>query len=65
VTWVLGVVVVVVIGAAVVWIFVARGAGPFVGLSRQPGAEGKITTSRSRTDFQDDLRKPRNENELL
>jgi hypothetical protein len=57
--------VVVVIGAAVVWIFVARGAGPFVGLSEQPGAEGKITTSRSRSDLQDDLRKPRNENELL
>jgi hypothetical protein len=57
--------VVVVIGAAIVWIFVARGAGPFVGLSKQPGAERKITTSRSRTDFHDDLRKPRNENELL
>jgi hypothetical protein len=34
VTWVLGVVVVVVIGAAIVWISVARGAGPFVGLSK-------------------------------
>jgi hypothetical protein len=39
--------------------------GPFLGLSKAPGSDGKLTTSRGRTDFQDDLRKPRDENELL
>ena len=37
---------------------------PFLSLSKV-GSRGKLTTSRRRTDFQDDLRKPRNENELL
>jgi hypothetical protein len=29
------------------------------------GSSGKITTTRGRADFQGDLRRPRNENELL
>jgi hypothetical protein len=63
--WILAVVVVVVIGACIAAILLAGGEqGPFLGLSKL-GATGKITTSRRRTDFLDDLRKPPNENELL
>jgi hypothetical protein len=63
--WILAVVVVVVIGACIAAIFLAGGEqGPFLGLSKLGGA-GKITTSRGRTDFHDDLRRPPNENELL
>jgi hypothetical protein len=63
--WWIGVIVVVVIGAAIAAIFLGGGEkGPFVSLSRL-GAAGRITTTRGRTDFQDDLRKPPNENELL
>ena len=38
--------------------------GPFLGLSKL-GSRNRITTTRGQTDFQGDLRKPRNENELL
>jgi len=38
--------------------------GPFLSLSKL-GSAGEVTTSRGPTDFHDDLRKPRNENELL
>jgi hypothetical protein len=64
--WILGVVILVVIGAAVSAIFLGGGErGPFLGLSKAPGSDGKVTTSRRRTDFQGDLRRPPNENELL
>jgi hypothetical protein len=63
--WIVGVVIIVVIAACVAAIFLGGGEqGPFVSLSKL-GSTGKITTTRGRTDFQDDLRKPRNENELL
>lgn len=62
--WIFGVIVVVVIGACIVAIFLGGGQGPFVARSKY-GSTGKITTSRGRTDFHDDLRKPPNENELL
>jgi hypothetical protein len=63
--WILGVVVVVVIAACVAAIFLGGGEqGPFVSLSKL-GSSGKITTSRGRADFQANLRKPPNENELL
>jgi hypothetical protein len=64
--WIIGVVVIVVIAACVLAIFLGGGerGGPFVSLSK-PGSRGKITTGRGRTDFQDHLRKPPNENELL
>jgi hypothetical protein len=63
--WILGVVVVVVVAACVGAIFLGGGEqGPFLGLSKL-GSQGKVTSSRGRTDFQDNLRKPRNENELL
>jgi hypothetical protein len=63
--WIIGVVVIVVIGACVAAIFLGGGdKGPFLSISKL-GSTGKITTSRGRTDFQGDLRKPPNENELL
>jgi hypothetical protein len=63
--WIVGVVVVVVIAACVAAIFLAGGdQGPLLSLSKF-GSTGKITSSRGRTDFHDDLRKPPNENELL
>jgi hypothetical protein len=63
--WLIGVAVIVVIAAAVAAIFLAGGEkGPFLSISKL-GSSGKITTSRGRTDFHDDLRKPPNENELL
>ena len=62
--WWIGVIVIVVIGVAVAAIFLGGENGPFVALSRF-GSTGRITTSRRRTDFHDDLRKPPNENELL
>jgi hypothetical protein len=66
VMWIIGVVVVVVIGAAVAAIFLGGGErGPFLGISKAPGSDGKLTTSRGRTDFQGNLRKPPDENELL
>lgn len=64
--WIIGVVIIVVIGAAVAAIFLGGGEqGPFLSISRGPGTEGKVTSSRGRTDYQDGLRKPPNENELL
>jgi hypothetical protein len=64
--WIIGVVILVVIGAAVAAIFLGGGErGPLLGISKAPGSDGKITTSRRRTDFQGDLRKPPSENELL
>jgi hypothetical protein len=63
--WIIGVVVIVVIAACVLAIFLGGGEqGPFLSISKL-GSRGKITTSRRRADFQDDLRKPPNENELL
>lgn len=63
--WIIGVVVVVVLVACVAAIFLGGGEqGPFLSLSKL-GSTGKITTTRGRTDFHDDLRKPQNENELL
>jgi hypothetical protein len=63
--WIVGVVVVVVIALCVAAIFLGGGEqGPFLSLSKL-GSSGKITTSRGRADFQGDLHKPRNENELL
>jgi hypothetical protein len=59
------VVVIVVIAAGVLAVFLGGGEqGPFLSPSKL-GSRGKITTSRGRADFQGDLRKPRNENELL
>jgi hypothetical protein len=64
--WIIGVVIIVVIGAAVAAIFLGGGEqGPFLSIPRGPGTEGKVTSSRGRTDYQDGLRKPPNENELL
>jgi hypothetical protein len=62
--WIFGVVVIIVIAACVAAIFLGGDKGPFLSISKL-GSTGKITTSRGRTDFQGDLRKPRNENELL
>jgi hypothetical protein len=63
--WIVGAVIIVVFAAAVAAIFLGGGEqGPFLGLSKL-GSQGKITSSRGRTDFHDDLRKPPNENELL
>ena len=63
--WILGVVVIVVIAACLAAIFLGGGEqGPFLGLSKL-GSRNRITTTRGQTDFQGDLRKPRNENELL
>jgi hypothetical protein len=63
--WIVGVVVIVVIGACVAAIFLGGGEhGPFVALSKF-ASTGRITSTRGRTDFHDDLRKPPNENELL
>jgi hypothetical protein len=63
--WILGVVVIGVIAACLAAIFLGGGEqGPFLGLSKL-GSRNRITTTRGQTDFQGDLRKPRNENELL
>ena len=63
--WIVGVVVIVVIAACLAAIFLGGGEhGPFLSISKF-GSAGKVTSTRGRTDFQDDLRKPRNENELL
>jgi hypothetical protein len=62
--WILGVVVVVVIAGCVLAIFLIPGRGPFAALS-DVGKRGRFYTARRVTDFQDDLRKPRDENELL
>jgi hypothetical protein len=62
--WILGLVVVAVIVGCVLAIFLAPGRGPFAALS-DLGRRGRIYTTRGATDFHDDLRKPRNENELL
>jgi hypothetical protein len=62
--WILGVVVVVVIALCVIAIFLAAGRGPFAAVS-DIGRRGRIYTSRGATDFQDDTRKPPNEQELL
>jgi hypothetical protein len=63
--WIVGVVVLVVIAVCVLAIFFGGGEqGPFLSLSKL-GSTGKITTTRGRADFQGDLRKPPNENELL
>jgi hypothetical protein len=65
VMWIVGVVIIVVIAACVLAILLGGGQqGPFLGLSKF-GSTGKVTTSRGRTDFQGDLKKPRDENELL
>ena len=62
--WILGVVVVAVNVGCVLAIFLAPGRGPFAALS-DFGRRGRAYTTRGATDFHDDLRKPRNENELL
>jgi hypothetical protein len=63
--WLIGVAIFVVIGACVAAIFFGGGEQrPFLSLSKL-NPSGKITTTRGRTDFHDDLRKPPNENELL
>jgi hypothetical protein len=63
--WLIGVLVIAVIAACVAAIFLGGGEqGPFLSLSKL-GSSGKITSSRGRADFQEDLRKPSNENELL
>jgi hypothetical protein len=60
--WLIGVVIIVVIGACIAAIFLGGGEqGPFLALSKL-GSNGRL---RGRPDFQDDLRKPSNENELL
>jgi hypothetical protein len=62
---VLGIVVVVVIAACVLAILFGGGEqGPVLSISKF-WSTGTTTSSRGRTDFHDDLRKPRNENELL
>jgi hypothetical protein len=63
--WIVGAAVIVVLGFCVWALFFGGGdKGPFVALSKF-GSGGKITGTRGTSDFQDDLRKPRNENELL
>ena len=63
--WIVGVVVIVVIAACIIAIFLGGGEqGPFFSISKF-AAMGKVTSTRGRTDYQDDLRKPPNENELL
>ena len=63
--WIIGVVVVVVIAICVVALFLGGGEqGPFLSLSKL-GSRNRITTTRGQTDFQGDLRRPSNENELL
>jgi hypothetical protein len=53
-----GIIIIVVIGAAVAAIFLGGGEqAPFLGLSKL-GPQGKSTSSRGRTDFHDDLREP-------
>jgi hypothetical protein len=60
--WLIGVLVIAVIAACVAAIFLGGGEqGPFLSLSKL-GSTGRF---RGRPDFQDDLRKPSNENELL
>jgi hypothetical protein len=65
--WILGVIIIVVMALCLLAIlFGGRGKGPFVALDRTPSARGKIVSPRGNmTDFHDDLRKPRDENELL
>jgi hypothetical protein len=62
--WIVGAVVVVVIAACVIAIFSGGKTGPFAALS-QLGRDGKIHGVDGVSDYQDGLRKPRNENELL
>ena len=62
--WIIGEVIIVLVVVCIVAIFGAGQQGPFVALSKL-GSSGKITTTRGSADFQGDLRKPRNENELL
>jgi hypothetical protein len=63
--WILGVVIIIVMVLCVASIFLGGGEqGPFLSLSKL-GSRNRITTTRGQTDFQGDLRKPRNENELL
>jgi hypothetical protein len=63
--WIIGVIVVVVIAFCVWALFFGGGEhGPFLSLSKF-GSDGRITSTRGTTDFQDDLRKPRDETELL
>jgi hypothetical protein len=63
--WILGVVVIVVLAGCVAALFFGGGEqGPFLSLSKF-GASGKTTSTRGRADFQGDLRKPPDENELL
>jgi hypothetical protein len=64
--WIIGVVIVVVIGAAVAAIFLGGGEqGPVPVDLQGAGHRGESESSRGRTDYQDRLRKPPNENELL
>ena len=63
--WIVGVVVIVVMVACVAAIFLGGGEqGPFLSLSKL-GSRNRITTTRGQADFQGDLRRPPNENELL
>ena len=63
--WIVGVVTVVVL-VACVWALLVGGGeqGPFLALSKR-WSDGRVTGARGSTDFQDDLRKPRDESELL
>jgi hypothetical protein len=63
--WIFGVIVVVVIGACVIAIFFLSGSGPFVALSQLGKRDTSISPRGDAFHFDDDLKKPPNEQELL
>jgi hypothetical protein len=63
--WILGVVVVVVIGGCVIALFFLGGEGPFVALSRLGRRDSSISPRGDAMHFDDGLKKPPNEQELL
>lgn len=63
--WIFGVLVTVAVGACVYAIFFAGREGPFSALSHIFEDGDKLYGGKGNTRLSDDLRKPRNENELL
>jgi hypothetical protein len=62
--WIIGVVVILVFAGCVFAVFFVGKTGPFAAVS-QIGRDGKVYGVNGATDFHDDLRKPRHEQELL
>jgi hypothetical protein len=62
--WIVGVVVIAVFVVCVFAVLFVGKTGPFAAVS-QFGRDGKIHGVKGATDFHDDLRKPRHEQELL